>query len=165
MQIKSINTAIDNAKRILKEIKTKYPTIDAFLVLSNNFGQMYPGSSIEIIFREFPNLFLPSPKKTNCLQLSSEIRNLDLKLSFVGNKSQNEELKKQRDNFVKQLNEFGQELEIDEENINIELRFGELDHDLLSALRSDPLIDKTRTPQTSAAIRIVLGTLRTLAEH
>ncbi len=55
-------------------------------------------------------------------------------------------------------------LEVDWE-VQIALRFGELDYELIERLQKDELIDRALTPQTGASIRIVLGTLVDLLER
>lgn len=48
------------------------------------------------------------------------------------------------------------------ETTEIQLRFGELDYDLIERLRVDPLVDRACTPQTRASIKISLGTISQL---
>jgi len=44
--------------------------------------------------------------------------------------------------------------------VHIEIRFKELKYDeVIWPLQQDPLVDRLRTPQTRASIRIVLGTI------
>ncbi|MEI7706009.1 MAG: hypothetical protein WCK73_15605 [Deltaproteobacteria bacterium] len=47
-------------------------------------------------------------------------------------------------------------------HVLIELRFETLEYALIAELRQDSLVDRGRTPQTTASIRIVLGTAREL---
>ena len=49
-----------------------------------------------------------------------------------------------------------------DEKCQVELRFNDLNYDLVWKLQTDDLIDRNLTPQTKASIRIVLGTLTQL---
>jgi len=51
------------------------------------------------------------------------------------------------------------------DDVQVELRFGALKYEQIFALQQHPLIDRDRTPQTHASIRIVLGTLKGLSER
>ena len=57
-----------------------------------------------------------------------------------------------------ELKELAKALEFDG-RVQVELRFHDLDYDLISQLQSDDLVDRELTPQTRASINIVLGTL------
>ena len=46
-----------------------------------------------------------------------------------------------------------------DEKTQIEIRFKDLNYDLIWKLQADDLIDRNLTPQTKASIQIVLGTL------
>lgn len=48
------------------------------------------------------------------------------------------------------------------ETTEIQLRFAELNYDLIERLRADPLVDGACTPQTRASIKISLGTISKL---
>lgn len=48
------------------------------------------------------------------------------------------------------------------ETTQIQLRFGDLDYDLISRLQTDPLVDRALTSQSRASIRISLGSLQQL---
>jgi len=48
------------------------------------------------------------------------------------------------------------------ETTEIQLRFGQLDYDLISKLQTDPLVDPICTPKTKASIKISLGTIQKL---
>jgi hypothetical protein len=48
------------------------------------------------------------------------------------------------------------------ETTQIQLRFGELDYDLIARLQKDPLVDRALTTQSRASIAISLGTLSQL---
>ena len=46
--------------------------------------------------------------------------------------------------------------------VQVELRFHDLDFELIWELQSDELVDRSLTPQTRASINIVLGTIADL---
>jgi hypothetical protein len=56
-----------------------------------------------------------------------------------------------------------------DEKTQVEIRFNDLNYDLVWKLQVDDLVDRNLTPQTKASIQIVLGTLskfaRTRHEH
>ena len=59
----------------------------------------------------------------------------------------------------KQLSDTVDKLEFDP-TVHIEIRFKELKYEeVIWPLQQDPLVDRLRTPQTRASIRIVIGTL------
>jgi hypothetical protein len=162
MKYIEINKPIEAGKKILKELKKKYSNLDAYIVVSSRFGQLYPGATVESALRSYSKLFVECPQKAELLYLIEDTNKIEMKIKYMSNKEEQEHLKKHKDKILKQINDKGNDLLIDIESTNIELRFGELDHDLINEIRCDPLIDVARTSQTKASIRIVLGSLRAL---
>lgn len=65
---------------------------------------------------------------------------------------------KQKEEWEKRFDEFAETLEFDGVT-EVEIRFSNLDYDLIWKLQADELVDRKLTPQTKASIRIVIGTL------
>jgi len=132
------------AKDILKELKTRYPDLDAYLVYSSRLGQSNLGNKPEVLLKEFPEMFRDAPEKTKALQLLQDLKKV--------------EQNKGRDKKDKTLSQILSELAL-ESSVQIELRFGQLNYALVAQLQRDSLVDRVLTPQTPASIRIVLGPL------
>ncbi len=145
LTLSDIARAATRAKEILKVLKQKHPRLDAYLVVSSPLGQARVDSSLLEFLREFPALFLASEDKEKALTL-------------LGQLDKSKEPKPSSEELASMIRAF----DIDP-SVQIELRFGELRYDLIWDLQKDPLVDKTLTPQSKASIRIVIGTIATLA--
>lgn len=147
------------SREIMKKLKAKYPGLDAYLVYSTRLGQANLGSAAREIFSAFPAMFCDSIPKSTALNISQERKEIE---KILEGKKEKEDLKgldklkKTARDLDTQLSELVSDLEIDP-NVQVELRFGTLDYDLIFALQGDELIDETLTPQTRSSIRIVLG--------
>ena len=115
----------------------------AYLVLSSRGGQTKFDSNLADSIREFPALLLDGAAKTEALELTKKMK---LKESTKPDQIQ------LKDAFKEQL----QDLEFDG-SVQVEIRFHDLDYDLIGKLQSDELVDRELTPQIRASIRIVLG--------
>ena len=132
------------ANRHFTQIRKKYPSLRAYLVLSSRIGQTKPDSDLADLILEFPSLLLDSTAKTKTLGL---IKKMKPKESTKPDQIQLKDAFKER----------VQDLEFDG-SVQVEIRFHDLDYDLIWKLQSDELVDRELTPQTRASIRIVLGT-------
>lgn len=65
---------------------------------------------------------------------------------------------------VERLNHLATELKYDGA-CQVEMRFNDLNYELIWQLQADELVNRNLTPQTKASIRIVLGTLAQFAQH
>ena len=137
--------ALTAANRHFAEIRKKYPTLRAYLVLSLRGGQTKLDNELVDSIREFPSLLLDNPAKTKTLELIKKLKPKD-------------STKPEQIQLNAELKEMTKDLEFDG-RIQVELRFKDLDYDLIWELQSDALVDRELTPQTRASIRIVLGTL------
>jgi len=99
-----------------------------------------PAEQLELVNREL-------------LEKQAELEKAEADFAKVGSQKRAEldELKKQLDQLGTRLRFVG--------HSQVELRFHELDYDLIWKLQTDNLVDHQLTPQTRASIRIVLGTL------
>ncbi len=157
MRVRELHNPIANAQAILKKLKIKYQTLDAYLVIGSQYGQSEPVPDAIRLFEKIPSAFVDSTERKEALILfdmyqSLVRRNRDLKNLFLKDLS---ELCKQR------LDILLSSIEI-VESTQLQMRFGQLDYDLIAKLQVDPLVDQGLTPKTKASINIVLGTLASL---
>lgn len=140
-----LQIAVAAARQHFSRLKKKYPELKGYLVLSLPDGQASIDSSALQILCEFPAMVVDDAARTSALKT----------LSCLSNPAAHPEtyrvLKKQLDQFASQLKYH--------EDCRIEIRFHDLNHDLIWKLQADDLIDRNLTPRTKASIRIVLGTL------
>ena len=145
LDLSQFQEALAAANRHFAEIRKKYPTLRAYLVLSLRGGQTELDSELVDSIREFPFLLLDNPAKTNTLELIKKLK-------------PKESTKPKQIQLKAELKDLAKDLEF-EGRVQVELRFYDLDYDLIWKLQSDDLVDPELTPQTSASINIVLGTM------
>lgn len=157
MLVRDLDNPIASAKAILKKLKSKYQTLDAYIVIGSQYGQSEPVADAIRLFENIPSAFVNSQERKEALILFDVYqelnrRNRDLKNSF---------LKKLIDHCRQRLDSLLANIEIDE-STQLQLRFGQLDYDLIRELQTDSLVDQALTPKSGASIKIVLGTLASL---
>ena len=145
LDLSQFQEALAAANRHFAEIRKKYPTLRAYLVLSLRGGQTELDSELVDSIREFPFLLLDNPAKTKTLELIKKLK-------------PKESTKPKQIQLKAELKDLAKDLEF-EGRVQVELRFYDLDYDLIWKLQSDDLVDPELTPQTSASINIVLGTM------
>lgn len=157
MRISELNTPFANAQAILRRLKSKYSNLDAQLVITSGYGQSDLTTDGLILFDRAASMFANSIERKELLILFDVHkdllrRNSDLKSVFI------KTLVSQIHNRIDAL------LAVSEivETSQIELRFGQLDYELIAQLKKDPLIDQELTPQTRASIKVCIGTLQRL---
>ena len=133
------------AKAILGQLKLKYPALDGYLVYSSRIGQTNLGQKTRQMLAEFPEMFIGSAGKTRSLKLMADLKQLE---------REKKDTAQVTDQLARALNE----LEIDS-TVQIEIRFGQLNYDLVWQLQVDDLVDQTLTDRSKSSIRIVLGTI------
>ncbi|MEI7729725.1 MAG: hypothetical protein WCO56_09130 [Verrucomicrobiota bacterium] len=141
-----LQKAVAVAKLRFNLIRKKYPDLKAYLVLALPGGQTGIDSSPIQILSEFPAMVVDDNAKTSVLNLLPR-----LKQSEPATGPDTERLKKELEQLVAQLKYDGK--------CQVELRFHDLNYDLIWKLQTDDLTDRNLTPQTKASIRIILGTL------
>lgn len=160
------------AKNQFTLLKQKHPGMKAWLVISSPAGQTNLDNDPVTMLGELPRLFHHNPATT---AIPSIARDLD-RAKASKREQESGRLKKLKpkeklaiERGLAQLADRIASLEAQigplvsslmfDGNFLIEIRFRELDYDLLRKLRNDPLTDRGLTPQTGASIRIVLGTI------
>jgi hypothetical protein len=145
LNLSQFKEALAAANRHFAEIRKKYPTLRAYLVLSLRGGQTKLDNELADSIREFTSLLLDNTAKTKTLELIKKLK-------------PKESTKPEQIQLKTELKELTQDLEFDG-RVQVELRFHDLDYDLIWKLQSDDLVNRVLTPQTRASINIVLGTL------
>ena len=140
-----LKAAVAAAKGQFGLLRKKYPIINGYLVLSLPSGQTGLDSSPAQILKEFPAVVVDDAAKTSALNLQSS-------LTDETTSSEVERRSKEKLDQVATLLNF-------DEKFQVEIRFNDLNYDLIWKLQLDELVDRNLTPQTKASIRIVLGTL------
>ena len=148
LNLEQLKAAVAAARHQFGLIREKYPELKACLVLSLPGGQTEIGSSPAQILNEFPAMVIDDDNKTAALDLQSSLERLEWKDK---NSPEIQKLKKQLDQIASRFNF--------DEKCQVEIRFHDLNYDLVWKLQLDVLVDRSLTPQTKASIRIVLGTL------
>ena len=143
-----LQAAVAAARRQFDLIRKKYPDLKARLVMSLPAGQTAIESSPTQILGEVPAMVVDDGTKISALDILS-------RLSKAKADHEAERLMK------KQLDQVAAQLGYHDE-CQVEIRFNDLNYDLVWKLQADDLIDHSLTPQTKASIRIVLGTLAQL---
>ena len=151
LNLSKFQDALAAASRHFAEIRKKYPTLRAYLVLSLRGGQTKLDNELADSIREFTSLLLDKPAKTKTLELIKKLK-------------PKESTKPEQIRLKDELKELGKALEFDG-SVQVELRFHNLDYDLIWKLQSDDLVDRELTPQTRASIRIVLGSISNFAQN
>lgn len=145
LNLREFQEALAAANRHFAEIRKKYPTLRAYLVLSLRGGQTKPDRELADSIREFPSLLLDSTAKTKTLELIKKLK-------------PKEATKPEQIQLKTEFKDLGHDLEFDG-GVQVELRFHDLDYDLIWKLQTDALVDCELTPQTKASVNIVLGTI------
>lgn len=157
MRISELNVPFSNAQNIWRRLKSKYLNLDAQLVITSGYGQSELTTDGLILFDRVASMFANSIERKELLilfDIHKDLlrRNSDLKSVFI------KTIASQLHDRIQAL------LAVSEivETSQIELRFGQLDYELIAQLKKDPLIDQALTPQTGASIKVCLGTLQRL---
>ena len=157
MRISELSIPFANAQNIFQRLKSKYPILDAHIVVSTQYGQTEPTPDGFRFLEHIPSSFVDSLERKEALILFDTFkdlnrRNRDLKNPVIKNLSEQ---------CRNRLSVLLMTMEI-MESTQLQLRFGELDYDLIALLQKDPLVDQSLTPQSRGSIKIVLGTLSSL---
>lgn len=151
LDLNQFQKALAAANRHFAKIRKKYPTLRAYLVLSLRDGQTKLDGELADSIREFPSLLLDSTAKTKILELIKKLK-------------PKEATKPKQIQLKAELKDLAKDLEFDG-SVQVELRFHDLDYDLVWKLQSDELVDRELTPQSRASIRIVLSTISSIGEY
>jgi hypothetical protein len=140
-----LKTTVDAAAAHFSLIRKKYPKLDAYVVFCIPGAQTSIHSSPGEIMKELSAMVVDSAAKTEAKALLKNLKDKDI--SEDDKKKLTKEFNALSKDFLYHTTPF------------VELRFGNLDYDLIEQLRTDELTNRELTPQTKASIRIVLGTV------
>lgn len=151
-----LERVVAGARARMKDLKARYPHLDAWLVLAQREHQVDLPSDLPTILATFPGVFSPGVHRRAAEPLAKRIVEADGHWADLS-----EAERRVRHQLMAKLVPLGARLVV-ASAVLVELRFGTLDYALIAELRRDPLVDMARTPQTTTSIRIVLGTAREL---
>ena len=171
IKMPEIGTVIDHAKDILKKLKGNHPDLRCYLVFSSRFGQGGFKSGVDL-FNEFPEMFEPddlvgeiklevSKKKKLSKQIVIKSGELEKKMRdlkgnlFPNDQKEIQELKDQASSIDKTLHDLSKGL-IVKEDVFVELRFEQLNFEMISRVKKDPFINQKYTDPEDRCIRLVL---------
>ena len=135
LSVTQLMAAIERMEPSLKELKREYPTLKLYAVITHSGAYATVPDSLSSILPNIPEAFVDHEPKRIARAL------------------------------IKKKKPLPQEL-VDALKIKpdccLEIRFHHLDYPQIWRMQTDPRIDLTRTPQSKASIRIVLGVLHQL---
>ncbi len=153
-----LERVVTGARARLKDLKARYPRLDAWLVFALREHQVDLASDLPKILATFPGVFEGDAHRRAAEPLGKRIAEADKNWVDL---TQAE--RRARQELMAKLAPLVARLTVSS-NVLVELRFETLDYALIDELRLDGLVDRERTPQTRASIRIVLGTAREIGE-
>ena len=162
LNLDQFQSAVAAAKRRFDLLRQKHPDLNgpvdpiqkkrlkpiARLVLSLPGGQAELDSPPREILDKFPSMIADAEAKTNALCLLARLKELEDEAAAGPETARLKE----------QLQQLAARFQYDDQ-CQVELRFHDLNYELIWKLQADDLVDRNLTPQTKASIRIVLGTL------
>jgi hypothetical protein len=151
-----LERVVAGARARLKDLKGRYPRLDAWLVFALREHQVDLPADLPKILATFPGVFEAGVYRRAAEPLAKRIAEADKNWADL---TQAE--RRVRHQLMAKLEPLEARLTISS-NVLVELRFETLEYALIDELRGDSLVDRDRTPQTRASIRIVLGTARGL---
>lgn len=155
MKIAELPLVIQRAQDRFKQIKQKHPQLSGYLVFSLRGNQARLKDSPGNILAAFKDFFVDNSKRQAAWSLIEQRDSLD-RIS-KRNETDEKSNRKRIDEFTTRIEAQALTLEINY-SVQVEIRFDELDYDIVHKLRCDDLVDKDLTPQI-AGIRITLGTV------
>ena len=165
LNLDQLQSAVAAAKRRFDLLREKHPDLNgpvdpmqkkrlkpiARLVLSSPLGQADIDSPPKQILAKFPAMIADAVAKTSALRVLSRLKDLEEETDAGPETARLKE----------QLQQLAAQFQYDDQ-CQVELRFDDLNYELIGKLQADDLVDRQLTPQTKASIRIVLGSLSQL---
>ncbi|MEI7636801.1 MAG: hypothetical protein WCJ37_05805 [Syntrophus sp. (in: bacteria)] len=164
MKREDLIKATDKANNIFKSIMDNYSGLKGYLVFSSPHGQCELTSDPLQILIEFPTMISESEFKDKGIELLETFQKLEAELKNASKGNMKAEIEKNLKKTSNLLAPILEKIEVKEDTF-IEVRFSRPILDLIFKMQKDPLVSQVHTPQTQASIRIVLGTLRELAQQ
>ncbi|MCX6901630.1 MAG: hypothetical protein NT105_23365 [Verrucomicrobia bacterium] len=152
LNLSQLRVAVAAGKQRFDLIRKKHPDLKAYLVLSLPGGQVDIDSSPREILAELSRMVVDDAAKAGALELMSRLERLEWQAKA----------EPEKERLAKQLDQLALRLRYDAK-CQVEIRFKDLNYELIWKLQQDDLVDRNLTPQTKASIRIVLGTISRFA--
>jgi hypothetical protein len=131
-------------------IRKKHPSLKAYLVLSLRGEQTRIDSPLQKMIEDYPALLVDGKPKSRMRK-------------FLSVPLPEKPTPKQKKEWAKRFDDLAEALEFDGK-AQVEIRFSNLDYELIWKLQADELVDRELTPQSKASIRIVMGTISHFSE-
>ena len=144
-----LGQVVANAEDRLAALREKYPKLKAYLVFFLRGNQIGIRSSGGEILAAISGMFENNPARAS------------LQKHYKG-KPKKDAKESAREAWSEKLKALEKKLSYIPE-ARVELRFPNLNYEIIDQLRADPLVDRELTPQTRASIRIVLGKIEELS--
>lgn len=151
--VDALAAAKNKAVQLTGDLRKDYPILKPYLVLTMKGAYVEADSSLSTILEKVPGLFHDNPSKTAALAHLQ--REPPMELQEKGNEKK---LERWKDNADRKFRELACGLRVLPDSL-FEIRFGRLDYGEIQRMQKDERVDATRTPQTSASIRIVIGSV------
>jgi hypothetical protein len=172
MKKEDLVTAIDQANITFKKLMVNYQDLKAYLVFSSLQGQCELTDDLVQILEEFPAMISESAFKDKGIKLFEAIQGLKVNLKEVYRANMRADIQQKIAKTTQLLKADLQKIEFQEDTF-IEIRFKTdrsaliftIQLESIFTMQKDPLISQVHTPQSQASIRIVLGTLKDLAQQ
>ncbi len=147
------NAAIEKAEELAKRLRADYPLSKPYLVIAIKGECVKHDTLIHEQLETAPSIFVDNATK---IEVQKHLRSTPpLELSKKENESRFKQYKDARD---KRLTKLLADLKYKPDAL-FEIRVGNLHYEEIWRMQKDPKVDASRTPQTKASIRIVLGSL------
>ncbi len=155
MNATQLKSVVDKSNDLFAKLKKKYLGLNGYLVFSSPYGQCEVTTNLVNILNYFPLMISDYKQKDKGLQLLNKINLIEAEnKKSSGNPKSTEKLRQQLNEIVKCLDVI--------EDTFIEIRFKEINYNIVCELQKDELVSQEYTPQTKASVRIVLGTIKNI---
>lgn len=147
------HTSCERARELTKGLRVDYPSTKPYLVVAIAGEFVREDTSLIEKLKTTPAVFRDNSSKTAVLKHLR--KDLPKELHQKGNETR---LKRWKQAWENRLTELSTGLRLKPDAL-FEIRFGHLHYEEIWKMQTDPRVDRTRTPQSKASIRIVLGSL------
>jgi hypothetical protein len=144
-----VKDAVAHVREQFEAIRAKYKPLGPYMVFASPYGQESVETEPAVILEVFPWMIADGEAKVKAQGIMDQLHSMagDVRTGKGSRRDLETELERRLANVTFRG------------DVNIELRFRDLDYPLIWQLQQDPLIDRELTPQTKASIRIVLTNL------
>lgn len=151
--VDALAAAKRKAGQLAGDLRKDYPILKPYLVLTMKGAYVEADSSVSTMLEKAPGLFDDNAFKTAALAHLQKEPPLELQ-----EKGNEKKLERWKDTADRKFREIALGLRLLPDAL-FEIRFGHLDYGEIQRMQKDERVDAVRTPQTSASIRIVIGSV------